>query len=60
MLSLLLVLLDYTSATGAQTRVARVRAECPDQPDYSGILMWFVYKRIEQLVHFSIKCEGET
>jgi len=37
-----------------------VRAEYPDQLDYSGIWMWLVHKRIKWLVHFSIKCEKET
>ena len=34
-----------SSATGTRTRVARVRAEYPNQLDYSGICIAFISKR---------------
>ena len=37
------------SATGTRTRVARVRAEYPNQLDYSGCCIDFSYGRMQQL-----------
>ena len=41
------------SATGTRTRVARVRAEYPDQLDYSGAVIQFPTVPIMQTKHVS-------
>ena len=52
----------YNSATGARTRVARVRAEYPNQLDYSGVVSCCASGLIARLLFFCacVLCLGRV